>query len=142
MIAMLTHHFGARRVPRCAGQRKFEGARVSEAARSLVVGIEGHATESAAPGEFLSNIATDAPHLTNAAQHLFDEHPALIERSRALVELVESSGRAVAEHGSATDLAHEIRERGLELLAVLVRHRQRGADLMFLAYNEDLGSAG
>ncbi len=117
-------------------------ARVLEAARSVVDCIAAHAAESEAPGEFLSNIATDSPHLSNAAKHLKDEHPALIERSLAYVQLISSFGDGAFETEPPPDAAEVVRERGLEVLALIVRHRQRGADLMFLAHNEDLGSAG
>lgn len=115
---------------------------VLESARTLVQCIEAHAAESEAPGEFLSNIATDSPHLANAAQHLQDEHPALIERSLAYVQLITSFRGGAFDTDPPPDAAEVVRERGLEVLALIVRHRQRGADLMFLAHNEDLGSAG
>lgn len=116
--------------------------RVLEAASSVVDCIAAHAAESEAPGEFLSNIATDAPHLAHAAKHLQDEHPVLMERSHAYVQLIESFRGGAFKDGAPPDAAEVVRERGLEVLALIVRHRQRGADLMFLAHNEDLGSAG
>ncbi len=121
--------------------------RVLEAASSVVDCIAAHAAESEAPGEFLSNIATDSPHLAHAAKHLQDEHPVLIERSHAYVQLIMSFKDGAFKDGAfkdgaPPDAAEVVRERGLEVLALIVRHRQRGADLMFLAHNEDLGSAG
>lgn len=112
-------------------------SQVLGAAQVLEERIEAHSSESEAPGEFLSNIATEAPHLTNAAKHLQDEHLVMGQRSAALVELVKALAGA-----TPSDVAETVRGTGLELLALIARHRQRGADLMFLAHNEDLGSAG
>jgi hypothetical protein len=33
----------------------------------------------------------------------------------------------------------EVRERGTTLIAALVRHRQRGSDLMYEGYSVDMG---
>jgi hypothetical protein len=77
------------------------------------------------------DVVTMAPRLTRAVVRLCHEHVQL----QALVdELLRWANGPVAEDGVAT-----ARERSAALLALLHRHRQRGADLVFEAYQTDIG---
>lgn len=115
--------------------------RVLPAAADLAAQIDAHIRESEQPGEFLHSITEKAPHLVHAAQQLEAEHGDLSERAGALVEGLQQldwrQGRT-----DASQAAEPLRELALQLMGSLIRHRQRGADLMYLAYNEDLGSSG
>jgi hypothetical protein len=63
-------------------------------------------------------------------QHIRDDH-------RRLAEVEEGDGaRAVLADGGA---AAEIRTAALRLLGGLAEHRQRGADLLYEAYQVDIG---
>ena len=44
------------------------------------------------------------------------------------------SDRDVEDHG------HEVRNQALDLMTALMRHRQRGADLIYEAYQVDIGA--
>ena len=46
---------------------------------------------------------------------------------------------AASEPPVTNDDVADLRERGTDLLARLSRHRQRGADLIFEAYDTDIG---
>ena len=70
--------------------------------------------------------------LANAVEALTAEHGEIAEE---IAVLVAESAAPVAP----SDVA-ELRERATRLLGHLVRHRQRGADLVYEAYNVDLGA--
>jgi hemerythrin-like domain-containing protein len=107
------------------------------ATQELAKRISDHAQEAEAPGEFLDLIATQAPHLISAAKKLEAEHADLTSYATDLLDMVERL--TPTDKPSA---AEAIRQSALQLMGLLVRHRQQGADLVYLAYNEDLGSSG
>lgn len=107
------------------------------AARQLADRITEHTRQAEAPGEFLDLVTTQAPHLVNAAKKLEAEHDNLTRHSVDLLDMIE---RLNPTDGLST--AEEIRRSALQLMGLLIRHRQQGADLIYLAYNEDLGSSG
>jgi hypothetical protein len=111
------------------------GVRTALDALRDVVDHHIHATE--APGGFLDEIVDTEPRLANQAQRLRDEHG----------ELVDAISAASARLRSGTTFAQDewvdaMRDRILVLLAALVRHRQRGADLVYEAYAVDIGGTG
>jgi hypothetical protein len=107
------------------------------AARALGERITEHIEESERPGEFLDSIASEAPRLVNSTRQLVVEHGELGARVGALIQMLDKAPPVGQE-----EVVDEIREAGLGLLGLLVRHRQKGADLSYLAYQEDLGSSG
>jgi hypothetical protein len=72
-----------------------------------------------------------APRLSNAVRRLVDEHTVI----KGLVEDLLSRVRAPV----APEEVDTIRELGTALLGRLTRHRQHGADLIYQAYEVDLG---
>jgi hypothetical protein len=76
-------------------------------------------------------VMTTAPRLTNAVQRLGREHVLLQGLIDELLVLVSGP--------TPEDDVRTARERGTALLAQLARHRQRGADLVFEAYQTDIG---
>lgn len=72
-----------------------------------------------------------APRLANVVRTLTADHSRI---RTTLARLVAASGEPVV----AADVKG-IRETGTSLLARLSRHRQRGADLVFEAYQTDIG---
>jgi hypothetical protein len=78
-------------------------------------------------------ITSRAPRLAIKIQHLQEEHPALREGCRELIGRLEST-----PIGDAWPLA-EARDDLQRMLGRLVRHRQLGADLVWEAYNLDIG---
>jgi hypothetical protein len=77
------------------------------------------------------DIVTTAPRLSKAVERLIGEHA-------VIVDLVGGLLTGVSRPLSDSDVV-EIRDLGTNLLALLARHRQRGADLIYEAYQVDLG---
>jgi hypothetical protein len=78
-------------------------------------------------------ISAKAPHLATKMDRLREEHPVLRERTRALVTKLQAT-----EIGPAWPL-DEARDDLQRLLGQIVRHRQLGSDLVWEAYNLDIG---
>lgn len=78
-----------------------------------------------------SEIRTSAPRLANAVQVLTDEHAQIVAEIAELMRLCRPPMTA--------DQVARIRDLGTHLLGQIVRHRQRGADLVYEAYEFDLG---
>lgn len=112
-------------------------ARSLAAAQDLKDRLEDHKRQTEEPGEFLDVVTKQAPHLVNAAKSVEAEHDELISEATDLVDMLERLGSA-----AKPSAAEAIRQAALELMGLLVHHRQQGADLVYLAYNEDLGSPG
>lgn len=96
---------------------------LEEVGNSLVAHVE----EVEADDGLLADLIADAPRLAPRVQRLRDEHPQLaeqLERCRALLEDPDP---------------HEIRRAVLDLLVAFVHHRHAGADLVYEAYNVDIG---
>jgi len=111
--------------------------RALAASLALHDAIVAHVADSERPGEFLDSITTRAPHLIAAAKRLIDEHEVLVSSADELVRQVKS-----IDTTADASIADNIRDHALELMGRLVRHRQRGTDLVYAAYGEDLGSSG
>jgi hypothetical protein len=77
-------------------------------------------------------ITTASPRLTHAVHALTEEHGAI---SAEIEELLQATEPPVTP-----DDVSEVRELGTRLLGHVVRHRQRGADLVYEAYETDLGA--
>jgi hypothetical protein len=94
--------------------------------------LQRHVVETEADGGLLNQILTDAPRLANAVYRLRQDHVELSDAVAALlIRPAPGNGDSAA-----------IRDAGLSLLGQLARHRQRGADLLYEAYNVDVGGGG
>ena len=110
---------------------------VGEALSFLHRTLDEHVAETEAPDGFLSQVRVDAPRLSNQVDHLVADHATLTADTERLIDELD---RAPSERTKAeTD---DVRERSLALLAAVVRHRHRGADLIYEAYNVDVGGPG
>lgn len=106
-----------------------------EVTRSLLrlrADFEEHIVVTEGPDGLYQDVLASAPRLANAIQRLHVEHDRM---SRALDALVRLATEPTPD-GAPVDL---LRERAVRLLGQLVRHRQRGADLVFEAYETDIG---
>jgi hypothetical protein len=101
---------------------------LNEAWASHVSGTEG-------PGGLWDEIRSDAPRLDNELKRLGREHESLSAASQEL------TGELVAAGDDESKLAR-VREQANALVAQFTRHRQRGADLIYEAYEHDLGGHG
>jgi hypothetical protein len=77
------------------------------------------------------DVLANAPRLSKAVERLVGEHT-------VIVDLVDNLLIRVNHPLSDSDVV-AIRDLGTDLLALLARHRQRGADLIYEAYEVDLG---
>jgi hypothetical protein len=96
--------------------------------------VDRHIFATEAPGGFLDEIVETEPRLANGSQRLREEHGEIVDAISA------ASARLRARPSFAPDeWVEAMRDRLLALLAVLVRHRQRGADLVYEAFDVDIG---
>jgi hypothetical protein len=106
--------------------RKQVDASLEELRFSLMEHIE--LTE--ADNGLLDQVIEDAPRLVPAVEVIMSDHAELCEA----IDLAKD----IVDHARIED-THEIRSAVVDLLARLFAHRQRGADLVFDAYNVDIG---
>lgn len=104
---------------------------------ALHVTLREHIDETEGPTGFLARVRDDAPRLAHQVDRLIGEHVELGDLSTKLIERID--GVALER---TTDEARALRDDALQLLAGMVRHRQRGADLIYEAYQVDVGGTG
>lgn len=90
-----------------------------------------HVEVTEGPGGLHQAILAGDIRLANAVEALTAEHEQIAEEIAALVA---DSQPPVTEND-----VDDVRERATHLLGHLVRHRQRGADLIYEAYATDVG---
>lgn len=110
------------------------GRNVHAALVMLTAAYERHlAVTEGAEGLFAEIMAT-APHCAQAVAHVRAEHQAITERLAA-----------VTSHARTLDpvqlAAGRLREEAVGLLTAFVRHRQKGADLVYDAFATDIGGS-
>ncbi|MGA7758671.1 MAG: hypothetical protein WCA57_12600 [Ilumatobacteraceae bacterium] len=110
---------------------------VGNALSSLRTMLEEHVTATEAPDGILDQVRERAPRLSNQIDRLVDEHPAITADTEHLMDHLDRVPRERTAEETAL-----IREQALELIAAIVRHRQLGADLLYEAYNVDVGGPG
>ena len=94
--------------------------------------VDHHIAITEGPGGLFEQIQTDAPHCSPAVQKLHGEH----EQFQAEVD--EVLGKLDANMDDPIEMG-AVREQATTLIGRLVRHRQRGADLIHDAYEVDIG---
>jgi hypothetical protein len=104
--------------------------RVHVALVELSADFREHVDLTEGPGGLYRGLLTTAPRLSNAVARLTHEHAQIV----ALVD--DLLAGTSASDGPGVD---SVRDLGLGLLGRLVRHRQRGSDLVYEAYAVDVG---
>lgn len=94
--------------------------------------LDAHISEVEAPDGLLADTLSRAPRLAPSVERLRREH-------RQLITSWDRAALALAEHPA--DKAR-VRRRVVSLLGRLAIHRQGGADLVYEAYNVDIGGTG
>ncbi|MDH3623007.1 MAG: hypothetical protein OEQ49_03970 [Myxococcales bacterium] len=95
---------------------------------SLRIALEQHVKEVEGAEGLLAQLRDDAPRLINKIDRVRDEHPELTQQvADAIASAKGSSG------------AEDLRSQVLAVLVSIVRHRQRGADLVYEGYHVDIG---
>jgi hypothetical protein len=107
------------------------GELVHQALVDLADDFVDHIEVTEGPDGLHQAILTGAVRLANAVNALAAEHVVITTEIAALVRQTEPPV-------TATDV-DPTREGATSLLAALVRHRQRGADLIYEAYDTDIG---
>ena len=96
--------------------------------------FEQHVIVTEKPGGLYEEIMERAPRLAGTVKRLQDEHPTIAESVAALVERMEAG--EVETDAWPPDNARNDLQR---MIGAVVRHRQKGADLVWEAYNVDIG---
>ena len=93
-----------------------------------------HVDTTEKPDGLYEEIVTMSPRLSGTVDRLRHEHPEITEALGQMVERVEQ-----VEIGAIAWPLDDARDDLQRLIGRLVRHRQRGADLVWEAYNVDIG---
>jgi hypothetical protein len=99
----------------------------------LAHAIDEHVEITERPEGLYDEISTKAPHLATKIDRLREEHPVLRDRTQVLLTKLQTTAI-----GPAWPL-DEARNDLQRLLGQIVRHRQLGSDLVWEAYNLDIG---
>ncbi len=98
--------------------------------------IDEHIEQTEASDGILQQVMTESPRLCRKTDRLREDHEVLEKGVHALrTSLAEIEDADVAERGIA------IRGQAMEFLGELALHRQRGADLLYEAYQVDIGES-
>jgi len=96
--------------------------------------FEQHIIVTEKPGGLYEEIITRAPRLDGTVRRLKDEHPDISEQIGVHLKRFE----AVQVGGDAWPL-DDARDDLQRFIGTVIRHRQKGADLVWEAYNVDIG---
>ena len=94
-----------------------------------------HVAETEGAGGLYDEMEEIAPHVHGKARRLREEHPPLTQA------IVDAAARFVGPFTEGTDL-DALRDDMQRLMGRIVRHRSHGADLVWAAYELDIGGAG
>lgn len=97
----------------------------------LSADVREHIAITEGPGGLHRDIVATSPRLAHAVDELGRDHAVI----HALIEDLIARGQGA----SAREDVDAIRPLGTTLLGRLVRHRQKGADLVYEAYQADIG---
>ena len=103
---------------------------------SLRDAFDQHVIVTEKPGGLYEEIMERAPRLAGKLRRLHGEHPSVTEQIGAALARLEAGD--VGDDGSPWPLVRA-RDDLQRLLGSIVRHRQSGADLVWEAYNVDIG---
>jgi hypothetical protein len=96
--------------------------------------FDQHVIVTEKPGGLYEEIITRAPRLDGTVGRLKSEHPQIVSQIEGVMErldTVEIGGEAWPLESARDDLQR--------FIGTVIRHRQRGADLVWEAYNVDIG---
>jgi hypothetical protein len=105
--------------------------------KAAIVGLkdalDAHVHDVEMPDGLFTEVTGRAPRLAGQVEELENEHLELLHACQRVAEALEEE--PVADRA-------KIRRRVISLLGRLTMHRQRGADLVYEAYNVDIGGFG
>lgn len=117
-----------------SGDRDHWAQRVYVALVELSADLSTHVDITEGPDGLYREVLRTAPRLAGSVKALTSEHAVINARLDDLLARTDAAGGAVG----AEDV-ERVRELGTALLGRLVRHRQRGSDLVYEAYELDIG---
>jgi hypothetical protein len=98
--------------------------------------IVEHISSTEAPDGLYDEIRAAQPRLTRQVDRLVTDHEVLRERIDACFALATD-----APSDPSAELVKQVRDDATQIVSLLQRHRQRGSDLIFEAYETDIGGA-
>lgn len=101
---------------------------------SVRLALEEHVNEVEGPDGIIARAVDEAPRLDAHAKALMADHARLLERIYSLEDQIETISL-----DAEASIIIEAREAVLELLFGISRHRQRGSDLVYDAFDVDIG---
>jgi hypothetical protein len=110
-------------------------AGVSESLAALHEVWTRHIVETEAPGAFLDELVDEAPRLSTPAARLRREHNEIL----GVINRAEKALDHVLLDDDHDVFVDTLRADLTEMLCALAHHRQRGADLIYAAYDVDIG---
>ena len=114
-----------------ADRKSVWAERVHVALVELSADFREHIDITEGPDGLYHGVLATAPHMSSSVAGLIREHIQIKARADQLLAML-SAPPAAADVDTARDL-------GTTLIAKLSRHRQRGADLVYEAYQTDIG---
>ncbi|HUL84429.1 MAG TPA: hypothetical protein VLX89_02805 [Actinomycetota bacterium] len=96
--------------------------------------FDQHVFVTEKPDGLYDEILERAPRLTGNVRRLREEHPEIVAASHELIARLEQ-----VEIGSEEWPVDKARDDLQRFIGSVIRHRQRGADLVWEAYNVDIG---
>ena len=114
-----------------AGHTSHWVERVHAALLELSGDLRQHVAVTEGPKGLYQDLLRTAPRLTGPVNSLTEDHAVIKEHLEGLLALVDGAGE--------TEDVEQVRALGTSLLGRIVRHRQRGADLVYEAYEVDVG---
>jgi hypothetical protein len=117
--------------PAPAGHTAHWVERVHAALLELSGDLRQHVAVTEGPDGLYQDLLRTAPRLTGPVASLTADHTVINDSLEQVLALVDSPA-------ASADVA-QVRELGTALLGRIVRHRQRGADLVYEAYEVDVG---
>ena len=113
--------------------------RVSATLLALSSDFHDHVQLTEGPTGLYGRVIHTSPRLGHAVDWLTLDHKAVTELIGELLALVGKAAESFARGDSMLGDLDDVRDRGTTLIASLVRHRQRGADLVYEGFSVDIG---
>jgi len=113
--------------------------RVSVALLELSGDFRDHVELTEGASGLYSRVIRSSPRLAHAVDRLTQEHITLTGLIEDLISRIGQPDELSTTSEPVPGDNDEVRERGTSLLGDLVRHRQRGSDLVWEAFSVDIG---
>jgi len=112
---------------------------VSAALLELSGDFRDHVELTEGPNGLYGRVNRTSPRLGHQVERLTQDHQTLTGMMSDLLTLVGKAAGSFARGDSMRDDVDDVRDGGTALIGALVRHRQRGSDLMYEGYSVDIG---